>query len=447
MKTILSILAVLVVVLSLPTISRTQDDAKPFDSARLFYPDMVAAIPAAGMVDTNEDEADMSSPEIIPFGVDMVDAEMVPNDGSGVYVAVLDTGLLPEWEDFLSEADVATELGKGFTHDFSFSLTEGLVIGPLRDDRGFITDKASGHGTHVTSIVTGWEGTYGWVRGVAPKATIIPVLVLDAWEVEIPIPDSDPITVQLSGGTEDMIAAGINYIADLAEGELAGKRVVINMSLGGSGRSQMIEDAIDYAIGKGVIIVASAGNAGIEGMGYPGGLSQVISAGAGGWADMWNGLFDGWYADVPENLKSKDSMGNTFQYYLEEFSSRPNIDLDQKTQDLDVTAPGAWVLGPYRPAFSETTGYYWVSGTSQAAPHVSAIASLVLQSKPDLTQAQMEKILSLGASGLPFPADDAIVAFPFAPDGYYFSIWDGGDYGAGLLQADEALKFAERLFK
>jgi subtilisin family serine protease len=174
-------------------------------------------------------------------------------------------------------------------------------------------------------------------------------------------------------------------------------------------------------------------------MGYPGGLSQVISAGAGGWADMFN---MGWRADVPEKLNSKDSMGNHFQYYLEEFSSRPNQDLDQKTQDLDLAAPGAWIVGPYRPAFSTALAYYYVSGTSMAAPHVSAIAGLVLQSKPRLIQAQMESILSIAGSGLPFPASDAIVAYPFAAPFYYLCYWDGGDFGAGLLQADEALKAA-----
>ncbi len=82
-----------------------------------------------------------------------------------------------------------------------------------------------------------------------------------------------------------MIAAGITYVADLAE-SLDGP-VVINMSLGGPGRSPMIEAAVDYAIEKGVIVVASAGNEGSDGMGYPGGLSQIISAGAAGWADFW----------------------------------------------------------------------------------------------------------------------------------------------------------------
>jgi subtilisin family serine protease len=89
--------------------------------------------------------------------------------------------------------------------------------------------------------------------------------------------------------------------------------------------------------------------------------------------------------------------------------------------------------------------YYYVYGTSMAAPHVSAIASLVLQSYPGLTQAAMENILVGAAHGLPLAADDAVVSdYPFDP---YTATWSGGDYGAGFLQADEALKVAAKKVK
>lgn len=408
--------------------------ARPLGDTPLFVPDLTEAQFAEALVDSG-DAAD-PLPELRPFGVDLVDTEAVPNNGSGVYVAVLDTGLVSEWPFLFSQADIAWELGKGFTHDVYWDDDLGdIVFGDLRDDRGFITDLYDGHGTHVTSTVVGFNlNNWYWIQGVAPKATIIPVLVLDAWEVETPYGP-----VRLGGGTDEMVAAGIRYVADLSE-TLDGP-VVINMSLGAYEPSPMSEeDAINYAIGKGVIVVASAGNNSTEGLGYPGGLAQVISAGAGGWADMFN---QGWYADVPEKLNSPDSLGNNSQHYLEDFSSRPNKYLDQKTQDLDVTAPGAWIPGPYRAAFSTALGYYYLSGTSMAAPHVSAMASLVLQSKPFLMQAEMEKILSLGASGQPFSADDAIVAYPFAEPFYYSATWGGGDYGAGFLCADAALKAAK----
>jgi subtilisin family serine protease len=428
---VLNIFIILVLLLSFSTIAQAKSAEKPLDTTPFFYNDMTEARFAEALVEEAATATAAAMPEITPFWVDLVDGEQVSNDGEGVYVAVLDTGLVPEWPFFFPQANIAWELGKGFTHDIYWDDTIGdIMIGPLRDDRGYITGLASGHGTHVSSTIVGFNVNNAyWVQGVAPQATIIPVLVLDAWEVASPY---GPI--RLSGGTDEMIAAGIYYVADLP---LDGP-VVINMSLGGPEPSPMIEEAIDYAISKGVIVVASAGNTGTDGMGYPGGLDQVISAGAGGWAEMFE---FGWNADVPENLKTKDSLGNTWRIYLEDFSSRPNKALDQKTQDLDVTAPGAAIVGPYRPAFSTAVNYYYVYGTSMAAPHVSAIASLVLQSKPNLTQAQMEKVLSLGASGLPLPASDAIVSdYPFPP---YTATWSGGDYGAGFLQADAALKAAK----
>ncbi|MEL7187644.1 MAG: S8 family serine peptidase, partial [Pseudomonadota bacterium] len=219
-------------------------------------------------------------PETTPFNADMVNVEDIVGDGDGVYVAVLDTGLLPPAPFFFSQAHVAWDLGKGFSHDVywdeSIGESGGIGISPVRDDRGYWTELASGHGTHVASTVVGYNFNGGeWIRGIAPKATLIPVLVLDAWEV-----DSPDGTLRLSGGTNEMISEGIRYVADLTD--ILDGRVVINMSLGGPTRSAMIEEAVDYAISKGVIVVVSAGNSGTDGMGYPGGLPQVISAAAAG---------------------------------------------------------------------------------------------------------------------------------------------------------------------
>lgn len=369
-------------------------------------------------------------PEVMPFNADMVNVEKVLGDGEGVYVAVLDTGLLTSAPFFFSQANIAWDLGKGFSHDIYWDDDLGFVVAPLDDQRGYWTELASGHGTHVASTVVGfhYSGRSGsfWVRGIAPKATIIPVLVLDAWAIEAPFG-----TVTFSGGFDDMISEGIRYVADLA-GTLDGP-VVINMSLGGPVRSPMIEAAVDYAISKGVIVVVSAGNGGYDGMGYPGGLPQVISTAAAGWSSMFH---FGWAGDVPEKTNSNDDLGNNTQYYLAGFSSRPNKGLGQKHQDLDITAPGDFVVGPYKSSFAENTGYYYLSGTSMSAPHVSAIAAMLLQSNPLLGQADVERALRQAGRGQPLPADGAIVAFPFAEPYYFLEDWLGGDYGAGFLRAD-----------
>jgi subtilisin family serine protease len=397
-------------------------DGKPLGA--LYAPDLVDAEIATTLEEGIATAAALA--ERTPFNADLVNVENVSADGEGVYVAILDTGLLPLAPYFFSQANIAYDLCKGFSHDIYFDANLGdIVIDPVRSDRGCVTDLASGHGTHVTSTVVGFNvnNSY-WVRGIAPKVTIIPVLVLDAWDVEVP-----GGSVRLSGGTDEMISEGIRYVADLDK-----RPMVINMSLGGPDRSAMIEEAVDYAISKGVIVVASAGNSGEEGMGYPGGLPQIISAAAGGWSSM---LYYGWQADVPEKLNSNDIFGNNSQTYLEDFSSRPNMLLGQKTQDLDVAGPGAYVVGPYKSAFANNTGYYYLSGTSMAAPHVTAIAALTLQGHPEMDQSTMEKHLKNAARGNPFPADGAVVAY-FGD--YYFTAWKGGDYGAGLLKADAATK-------
>ena len=370
-------------------------------------------------------------PVTTPFNADMVNVENIVGDGEGVYVAILDTGLLPFWPFFFSEADIDMSLCKGFSHDVSWDDgLQDIVIGPLDEERGCITDLASGHGTHVTSTVVGFNINNGeWIRGIAPHATIIPVLVLDAWEVDSPFG-----LLQFSGGTDEMIAAGIEYVADL---ELDG-RVVINMSLGGPDRSPVIEAAVDYAISKGVVVVASAGNSGSDGMGYPGGLPQIISTAAAGWAQMFADPGT-WRGDVPENPMSNDILGNNTQFYLEDFSSRPLKALGQKHQDLDVAAPGAWVVGPYKPAFSNNVGYFFLSGTSMSAPHVSGIAAMLLGQEPMLSHAAVERRLRNAGHGNPLPADGAVVAFPFIAAGFYTADWDGGDYGTGFLRADHVV--------
>jgi subtilisin family serine protease len=422
-----------------------------------------SAIPFEGTADSAA--LSSSSYEVIPWWVDMVDAEPqdISNQGENVYVAVLDTGLIHDWKNFLPEANVATELGKGFTQDLTWNSAIGdYEWGPVEDDRGFITrDYGCGHGTHVASTIIGFD-LYGMfdVRGVAPKVTIIPVLVLDTWFLDCPDPDyyndywregAHDGKLRLGGsgwGTWEMVAAGINYIADLAD-DLDGP-VVISMSLGsypGDEQTQIMDDAIDNAIDNGVIVVAAAGNAGTNGMGYPAAYSPVISVAAGGWTEMrypdrywWRGD----RKDVPEKLNTKDVYGNNWQHFLALFSSRPNKDLGQKSTLLDMTAPGVDILGPYEYAIYWTGSYwrnldrgiYWLSGTSMATPHVSAIAALVLEDYPDLEQDEMEVILKNAARKLPLAADGALVM------GYIVNKWHGTDWGAGFLQADAALKSA-----
>ena len=76
-------------------------------------------------------------------------------------------------------------------------------------------------------------------------------------------------------------------------------------------------------------------------------------------------------------------------FYITDFSSR-----ELAGQDLDVAAPGSWVVGPYQ-VNSGQTSYYFLGGTSMASPHVAGIVALMAQKDPTLTASEVETILEI----------------------------------------------------
>ncbi len=326
----------------------------------------------------------------------------VAYDGAGVYVAVLDTGLLDSWRQYFPQERIAVEYAKCF--------------GGGGGEMGFVSEQPNkwehdqnSHGTHVTSTILGYSLSGTPVNGVAPLAKVIPVKVLN----------------QNGSGWSSVVAAGIAYVADLKAGPLAGSPVVINMSLGGPELDAMEKAAIDYAISKGVIVVASAGNEGMAGMGYPGAYAPVISVAASGWIGEWSpaGNRTWWYAtNVADPLNPAD-------YYITDFSRRALAG-----QDLDVAAPGSWVVGPYQMQ-SGKTSYYFLGGTSMSSPHVAGIVALMAQKNPGLTAAQAEGILE--GAAIPLPAGCRTVAQPSGPAEEI--CWGADATGAGLATADAAL--------
>ena len=147
-------------------------------------------------------------------------------DGTGVYVAILDTGLLPSWRSYFPENRIATQYAKAFGGG-------GGDNGNVSEQPNKWEDDTYGHGTHVTSTVIGYSLLGTPINGVAPKATVIPVKVLN----------------QNGSGWSSAIAQGIVYVTDLkVAGKLGLKPVVINMSLGGPTQDAVEKAAIDFAI-------------------------------------------------------------------------------------------------------------------------------------------------------------------------------------------------------
>lgn len=391
---------------------------------------------------------------IMAWDLDIIDIDLLSQDypditGEDVYVAVLDTGLAANWKDYFPEERIVTRWGRSFVdkavmQDEKTGKYEPRII----ESRNFIGEHP--HGTHVTSTIIGYCIRGAYVQGVAPKANIIPVKVLETYYG----------LNWANFGTFNAVAAGIDYITELAISNLE-KRFIISMSLGAlATTTDVMKEAIDNAIAANVVVVAAAGNYGVDGLDTPGSYAPVISVGSSGWAS-WTPLYgyngewivtypDGiyvsnawWTRDVPED--------NSYVSYISDFSGRENPALGWD-QELDIVAPGSWVVGPYPyglgqshlPWWSEGIDsfgqYYFVGGTSMATPHVSGVVALMLQVNPDLTPAQIELILKQTADYIPFGG----YAYVFNIFEYTFDVitwgYDGLDaVGSGLLQADAAI--------
>jgi subtilisin family serine protease len=412
----------------------------------------------------------VSLPQRSTWDADMINSDITGYSGKGVYVAVLDTGLAPNWKDYFPNGNIATKLGKGFKEDIKWdpktqTFTESGVVYEV----SWIGDTGSTHGTHVTSTIIGYnyyapaDAAAGYplqplfIKGIAPDATIIPVKVLSDYTIgksktdAVNYPDQKFVM-----GTDRAVAAGIRYATDL---KIAGySPMIITMSLGGPAPAQVMEDAINYAISNGVIVVSSAGNEGEAGMGWPGAYRQVIAVGACGWEYEWYGpeytspppryrLW--WLQDSTHGFNDVPETNLASEVYITSWSSR-----EKAGQQLDVVAPGSWVRGPYPgvPGYSHLPwwspglgwlmgrnpgNFYYLGGTSMSAPHVTGIAAQMLEKDEALTQTQVESILK--STALPIPPGSMLV-FDLSPtQGFYTYSWGADATGSGLIQGDAAV--------
>jgi len=177
--------------------------------------------------------------------------------GSGVTVAVLDTGVDTSAPDLAGSVTVGTDYTVG------------------ANPPGF--EPPHLHGTYICSIIAGHgsgPGRAEGMLGVAPQAHILSIRVI--------LDDNEPGFAVYNGNAayDDAIANGINY----AVGHGAS---VINMSLGSADASRSMREAVANAVAHGVVVVAAAGNDGTAGGGftsysYPAAFTGVISAAAVG---------------------------------------------------------------------------------------------------------------------------------------------------------------------
>jgi serine protease AprX len=259
-------------------------------------------------------------------------------------------------------------------------LDEGKVIGW----KDFVNGKTTtyddnGHGTHVAGITAGSGDGNSAYRGVAYGAALVGIKVLD----------------RNGSGTMSTVDAGIDWAI---QNKSTYNIRAINLSLGTSGSSDGTDStstAVNNAAANGIIPLVAAGNSGPAKytIGSPGAAEDAITIAA--------------MADVGE-------LGFNIAY----FSSRgPTKDGRIKP---DVGAPGYKITAPQ--ANSEN-GYVTYSGTSMATPFTAGVVALMLEANGSLSPNDV-KLKLIGT------------AQDWGPTGKDI------DYGAGRLQAYEAIKSA-----
>jgi serine protease len=262
--------------------------------------------------------------------------------GEGVTVAVIDTGVACyDKSPFSKGSDLSgtrCEGGYNFVHDSPDAY----------DDQG--------HGTHVAGTIAQTTNNGKGVAGLAYCARLMPVKVLN----------------RFGWGTLADVAEGIRYAADNGA-------QVINLSLGGPGKSAILGDAVNHALSKGVVVVAAAGNSG-RAVGYPAGYDGVIAVSA---------------------TDSNDTIAW--------FSSRG--------PEVAIAAPGVGVTQQTicDGGRNKCERFSAFSGTSMASPHVAGAAAMMV---------------GLGISG-PDAVRDALSDTASPKDGKNL-------YGAGILKASAA---------
>lgn len=218
-------------------------------------------------------------------------------------------------------------------------LASKLMTGRNFLDGTVNTDDTHGHGTSVAGAAAAVSNNGTGISGVAWASPIMPLQVLS------------PTTSALYS----TIASAITWATDNGA-------KVINISLAGSTSSYTMENAINYAWNKGVIVVASAGNASTSAPYYPAACKNVVSVSATTSSDL---------------KASWSNFGPT----------------------VDVAAPGASIY-----TTTKGGGYGSVNGTSFSSPITAGLIALIWSANPTLTNAEVVDILlqntdDLGAVG------------------------------------------------
>jgi subtilisin family serine protease len=360
------------------------------------------------------------------------DPREVAETGAGVHVAVIDTGLISNWRDFLADTRVDTSLARSVMGGGS-AADDGVPANQFNTSspENHWEKDTNSHGTAVASHIIGFRISGRLVDGTAPRATIIPIKVF---------PNGEAFTFA------SRLIGAFDYVTSLKQSGRIGP-TVISMSISGGTPTRLEEIAINRAIAAGIVVVTSAGNRGERGMGWPAAYPQVISVGAVGWTKQFRpgtptspnfGFW--WNANLGFDPDPAGPPAEESEAFVAGFSSRA---IPSRNQQLDVLAPGQWTVAPGN--HGPNAAYFFWSGTSFSTPLTAGVAALLLERGPSLNQGQVESILK--STALPMLPVDSRSNVLSGFDGLVGTIsWDTDcngvvcdPVGAGLVQADAAL--------
>jgi subtilisin family serine protease len=272
--------------------------------------------------------------------------------GSGVTVAVIDSGVYPDVSDLTGS--VIT--GPDYT---------GVHTSPDNPDWGL-------HGTWMASMIAGHghDGGADGITGIAPQARILSIRV---------IPDKeDPGYRTYNNEPEQRIQD------ELAEGIMTAVKDharVISMSIGYSAPSGMVRNAIDYAYQHGTVLVASSGNSGDN--------DTRHSVGSSGMAPV----------SFPAEYPGVLGVGAVT-------SSMQPASFSSGNLSVQVAAPGKGV-----PAQGRSGQYYTVDGTSPACALVAGVAALIESRYPGISPALATQAMTSTARQNPAGGYDVLTGF------------------------------------
>jgi len=292
--------------------------------------------------------------------------------GVGIGVAVIDSGVKSNHPDFQNTSTGYSRVV------YSQSFISGLDA-----------SDQYGHGTHVAGLIAGNGAVSGgWMRGVAQRANIINLRVLDA----------------NGAGTDSAVIAAIQRAIQLKN---TYNIRVINISLGRRVSESYTLDpvcqAVEQAWKAGIVVVVAAGNYGRDNSMNTNGYATITVPGNDPYVITVGALnTHGTQSTSDDTITSYSSKGPTLlDHVIKPDLLAPGnrvVSLLSNGSTLDKGYPSNEVSPSAYGSYSSTAAYTFLSGTSMASPIVSGAVALLLESNPYLTPDQVKGRLMKNAT-------------------------------------------------